>query len=327
MRSLVLALVVAFGAVACSDDPAPDPVAQPPTTFEGQPESLTTVPDSGDDTPVPSTTVPAPEPSGVSAADLCTGAALVEPPPEIDTDLLPETSGVVYSRTVEGRMYAHNDSGNLPRLFGIGAASTVDAVWTVGTALLDWEDIAAAGATLYFADTGDNLHIRPTVRLIASPEPDGTDATLDDLDVWSFTYAEGRLDTEALLVDVDGAEAVLITKGIDFPAGIYVLPLDDSGDGATLERTADFDIGESISAADLSVDGRVVAVRTPSRILLFDRPAGMSIAEALAGEPCESASAPERQGEAIALHPDGRGYTTLSERESATRNDFRLPDS
>ena len=35
----------------------------------------------------------------------------------------------------------------------------------------------------------------------------------------------------------------------------------------------------------------------------------------------------ERQGEAIALHPDGRGYTTLSERESATRNDFRLPES
>ncbi|MEK9636885.1 MAG: hypothetical protein VW060_07415, partial [Acidimicrobiaceae bacterium] len=96
---------------------------------------------------------------------------LVEPTPQIDTDLLPETSGVVYSRTVDGRMYAHNDSGNLPRLFGIGASSTVDEVWTVGTALLDWEDIAVAGSTLYFADTGDNLHIRPTVRLIASPEP------------------------------------------------------------------------------------------------------------------------------------------------------------
>ena len=50
-------------------------------------------------------------------------------------------------------------------------------------------------------------------------------------------------------------------------------------------------------------------------------------AAALAEEPCEAASAPERQGEAIALHPDGRGYTTLSERESATRNDFRLPES
>ena len=94
----------------------------------------------------------------------------------------------------------------------------------------------------------------------------------------------------------------------------------------TLERVAEFDIGESISAADLSADGRVIAVRTPTRVLLFDRPATLSIAAALAEEPCEAASAPERQGEAIACIPTG-GATTLSERESATRNDFRLPES
>ena len=123
------------------------------------------------------------------------------------------------------------------------------------------------------------------------------------------------------------AEAVFITKGIDFPAGIYVLPLGEApADVIVLERAADFDIGESISAADLSSDGRVIAVRTPSRILLYDRPAGSTIVEALAGPACESAAARERQGEAIAIHPDGRGYTTLSERESATRNDFRLAD-
>jgi len=327
VRPIVLALVIALSAVACSDDQEPSVVVQPPTTFEGQPESLTTVPDSGSNDAVPTTTLRLADPTGITATDLCAGAMLVEPTPQIDTDLLPETSGVVYSRTVEGRMYAHNDSGNLPRLFGIGAGSTVDAVWTVGTALLDWEDIAVAGSTLYFADTGDNLHIRPTVRLIASPEPDGSGATLDDLEFWSFTFAEGRLDTEAVMVDVDGAEAVLITKGTDSPAGVYVLPLTDSSDAVTLERVAEFDIGESISAADLSADGRVIAVRTPTRVLLFDRPATSSIAEALAEEPCEAASAPERQGEAIALHPDGRGYTTLSERESATRNDFRLPES
>ncbi|MEM8707163.1 MAG: hypothetical protein AAGE98_11950 [Actinomycetota bacterium] len=321
----ILAAVVL--AAACAGEGEPERTIEPPTTFEGQPESLTTVPDDDPAPTTSSTTLPVPDPTGVTAADLCAGASLVEPTPEIDTELLPETSGVVYSRTVEGRLYAHNDSGNLPRLYGIGPTSAVDNVWTVDAALLDWEDIAIAGSTLYFADTGDNLHIRPTVRVIASPEPDGSGATLDDLDVWSFTYAEGRLDTEALLVDVDATEAVLISKGIDFPAGLYVLPLDESGDGATLERAADFDIGESISAADLSADGRVVAVRTPTRILLFDRADGASLVDALAGEPCETASAPERQGEAIALHPDGRGYTTLSERQSATRNDFRLAGS
>lgn len=320
-------LAVTLLAAACSSDEPVEETIEPPTTFEGQPESLTTVPD-GDDatTTAPPTTIPVAEPTGITATDLCAGAALVEPTPEIDTDLLPETSGVVYSRTVADRLYAHNDSGNLPRLYGIGAASTVDFVWSIDAALLDWEDIAIAGSTLYFADTGDNLHLRPTVRLVAAPEPD-SGATIDELDVWSFTYDEGRLDTEALIVDVDGSEAVFITKGIDFPAGIYVLPLGEApADVIVLERAADFDIGESISAADLSADGRVIAVRTPSRILLYDRPAGSTILDALAGPACESASAPERQGEAIAIHPDGRGYTTLSERESATRNDFRLAD-
>ncbi|NDH85394.1 MAG: hypothetical protein EBY65_11125 [Acidimicrobiia bacterium] len=236
MRPIVLALVIALGAVTCTDDREPSAPVQPPTTFEGQPESLTTVPDSGSNDAVLTTTLRPADPTGITAADLCAGAMLVEPTPQIDTDLLPETSGVVYSRTVDGRMYAHNDSGNLPRLFGIGTGSTVDDVWTVGTALLDWEDIAVAGSTLYFADTGDNLHIRPTVRLIASPEPDGNGATLDNLEFWSFTFAEGRLDTEALMVDVDGTEAVLITKGIDSPAGIYVLRLGEGWSGQGGER-------------------------------------------------------------------------------------------
>ena len=106
MRPIVLALVIALGAVACGEDREPSAVVQPPTTFEGQPESLTTVPDSGSNDAVPTTTLRLADPTGITAADLCAGVMLVEPTPQIDTDLLPETSGVVYSRTVEGRMYA-----------------------------------------------------------------------------------------------------------------------------------------------------------------------------------------------------------------------------
>jgi hypothetical protein len=41
--------------------------------------------------------------------------------------------------------------------------------------------------------------------------------------------------------------------------------------------------------------------------------------------PCEAPSVPEAQGESIAIHIDGRGYTTISEGLNPTRNDFRLP--
>ena len=53
MRPIVLALVIALGAVGCSNDRESSAVVQPPTTFEGQPESLTTVPDSGSNDTVP----------------------------------------------------------------------------------------------------------------------------------------------------------------------------------------------------------------------------------------------------------------------------------
>ena len=80
-----------------------------------------------------------------------------------------------------------------------------------------------------------------------------------------------------------------------------------------------------MSAADLSADGTVLAVRMYATIWLFDRAPGQTVAEALMSAPCEAPSAPEIQGEAIALHLDGRGYTTISEGLNPTRNDFRLP--
>ena len=88
MRPIVLALVIALGAVACSDDQEPSVVVQPPTTFEGQPESLTTVPDSGSNDAVPTTTRRLTDPTGITAAELCAGVMLIEPTPQIDTCLL-----------------------------------------------------------------------------------------------------------------------------------------------------------------------------------------------------------------------------------------------
>ncbi|MEM9464620.1 MAG: hypothetical protein AAGA90_04575 [Actinomycetota bacterium] len=334
MRAVAPLAVVGALIAGCAD-PAPEanPSAsqaldelEPPTTFEDQPESLTTVPDEViPTTEPPTTTVTTPPRSGITAADLCAGAALVEPTPLIDTDLLPETSGIAYSRTHPDRMYAHNDSGNLPRLYGIGASSTVDFVWSIDAALLDWEDMAVAGPTLYLADIGDNLHLRPTVRILRLAEPDGFDATLQPPEIFSFTYEDERYDAETLIVEPDGTGAVIVTKGLDAPATIFELPLDDPPtDPPVLAPVGGLSLG-LITAGDITADGAVVGLRQPDRILLWDREPGASIAETIQLDTfCVAPSVEERQGEAFAFHPDGRGYTTLSERESATRNDFRL---
>ena len=329
-RALVALCLLAAGCTGSNDETASEPAeTQPPTTFEDQPESLTTVPDEViPTTEAPTTTITTPPLSGVTAADLCAGATLVEPAPEIDTDLLPETSGVAYSRTHPDRMYAHNDSGNLPRLFGIGPESTIDFVWSIDAALLDWEDIAVAGSTLYLADFGDNLHLRPTVRILRVDEPDGSTATLAEPDIFSFTYEEHAYDAETLIVEPDGSQAVIVSKGLDRPGTIFELPLDEpSTVPPVLTPAGGLTLG-LITAGDITADGAVIGLRQPNRILLWDRAPGATIAETIQTDAwCEAPSAEERQGEAFAFHPDGRGYTTLSERESATRNDFRLADS
>ena len=341
MKLRITILALGFVAASCSgsdedtaadapDDPVEQPTQnQPPTTFENQPESLTTVPDEViPTTEAPTTTITTPPLSGVTATDLCTGAALVQPAPEIDTDLLPETSGVAYSRTHPDRMYAHNDSGNLPRLFGIGPESTIDFVWSIDAALLDWEDIAVAGSLLYFADVGDNLHLRPTVRIMRAGEPDGRAATLDPPDIFSFTYDEHRYDAETLIVEPDGSQAVIVSKGLDRPGAIFELPLGEPPAIPTvLSPVGGLTLG-LVTAGDITADGAVIGLRQPNRILLWDRKPGVSIADTIQQDTwCEAPSVPERQGEAFAFHPDGRGYTTLSERQSAARNDFRLAGS
>ena len=81
-------------------------------------------------------------------------------------------------------------------------------------------------------------------------------------------------------------------------------------------------IGGLVTGADMSADGRVIAVRTYATIWLFDRPPGTTIAQALARTPCEAASRPEPQGEAIAILP-GPGLRLATSGEG-TRPDLNL---
>jgi hypothetical protein len=77
----------------------------------------------------------------------------------------------------------------------------------------------------------------------------------------------------------------------------------------TIERAGAVNVpaGEVVTGGDMSADGSVVAVRTYEVVYLWPRDAGQTVADALAGEPCEAPVAFEPQGEAVALDPGGGG--------------------
>ena len=60
-------------------------------------------------------------------------------------------------------------------------------------------------------------------------------------------------------------------------------------------------------------DGSAIVLRTYLSVLVFERPEGTSVVEALEARPCRAPSPDERQGESLTVLPDASGFVTASE--------------
>src|SRR6185369_2077623 len=88
------------------------------------------------------------------------------------------------------------------------------------------------------------------------------------------------------------------------------------------------DNADWITAADISPDGNEIIMRAGATTtgLMYTRPAGGSIADALATTPISIPLLSEAQGEAIGFDPQGWGYYTTSEGAGAPIHYYnRLP--
>ena len=242
--------------------------AEPPDASAQEPD---TAADAAAGTePAPPSLCPGPWSDPETAADL-------------DTDALPELSGLVASAVNPGIFWAHNDSGDGPILHAIDGLGRHRAALTVGRDYpLDWEDIARAtcpdgsGPCLWVGDIGDNPHLRPEVWLWVVPEPvlDPGVETLVELDaatrwILPFTYPNGPVDSEALLVAVDGQSVALFEKVDEDQARIFAAggpfgeaeptALDEVGALASPGLPVSF--GRMITGADLHPSGAQIALR------------------------------------------------------------------
>jgi hypothetical protein len=321
VRALALGIALVLVAACGGED---DQASPPPSAFP-------------DGTPAPP-----------AAAELCDGATLAEPAPTVASDELDETSGLAASRTTPGLLWAHDDSGGDATVHAVGADGGDRGTYRLdGVEARDWEDMArgpgAEGApdVLYLADIGDNRGTWDNVGVYRVPEPAAPDAAgaapIAGAEIVRFTYADGPRDAEALIADPVTGDLIVLEKALlGGSVGAYVVPASapwgppgdrDAVPIVTAERAADvgLDLGQIVTGADASSDGSLLAVRTYTDVWVWDRAPDETVPEALAGEPCRAPSAPEAQGEAIAVDPDGRGYTTVSEGAHPAVDHFRLP--
>jgi hypothetical protein len=246
---------------------------------------------------------------------------------------LAEVSGIAASQAQPGRYWANNDGDNGAALQLIQADGTrLASVTVAGAGNVDWEDISSfrldGKPYLLVADTGDNGGLRSTLKLYVIEEP----ARVQEGDrlplAWTleFTWPDGARDCEAVAVDPARGEVLLVSKK-RVPPELFRLALRPKDgkvqvaerigtlSGITQPREEELRRNpvygryrSQVTGADLSPNGRVLAVLNYSRVYFFIRPDGRAWTQAL----LERAGALDfpwlPQAEAIAFSLDG---TTL----------------
>jgi hypothetical protein len=271
---------------------------------------------------------PPPPPASPLVEAACEGRLAGGVAGQVESSALTETSGVAASNTNAGVLWAHNDSGDSARVFAMTTTGEHLGWFTLGGATAtDWEDMAIGPGPqpgesyLYVGDLGDNNHARGSIVVYRVPEPvvdvqqpPGDGQVLGNVEALVFQYPDGAHDAEALAVDPATGDIVIVTKELSGQAGVYVRSA--AAPSATLSSKAPVQLGTGtlVTGAGVAPDGTAVVLRTYTSVLVFRRPGGSSLDEALQSGSCTGASASEPQGEAIAVTADGLGYVTISER-------------
>ena len=229
------------------------------------------------------------------------GQEAVQQIAELTHEPLREVSGITRS-SYEGVFWVHNDSGDAARIFAI----TLDGKPVVPPAMqdqfkdrpwpgirvlqasnVDWEDIAFADGRLYIADMGNNLNRRRDLGVyeLAEPNPYEADQTrairflpVRYPDQKAFPAEQWHFDCEAVFVDK--GKLYFLTKHrlrgvpLGMIPGTKLYRLDSQStikpNVLTLVgRRADLNMP---TAAELSPDGKRLAVLTYMAVWVFERP-------------------------------------------------------
>lgn len=269
--------------------------------------------------------------------DRCETAEMVG---ELPSALL-EASGITRDPRDADVFWAHNDSGNPAELFAVDATGRLLAIVPVEDAPnRDFEDIAVgpcpAGSCLYLGDIGDNLAVHASVRIHRLPLPElpgateasdaGEAPTLPAVRPdasWHLVYPAGPRDAEALAIDAQRDELIIVTKGREDVVELYGLPLGElrgrPGSPDTLRRFGRLPLpigsgtSQLITAGDLSPDGSRLVVRSYTTLYEFAWP-GAADFDTLATPAASSLlSALEAQGEGLTWDGSAETLVLVSE--------------
>lgn len=255
-----------------------------------------------------------------------------------------EASGLARSQRHPDVFWAINDDGPSELFAFDSTGRDLGRVKISHASNRDWEDIASftldGVAYLLIADTGDNDGERKDVRLYVVEEPKPGKSKVDVAWRFDFKYPEGARDAEAVAVDVENQQVLVLTKR-DIPVLLYSVPLvPDSkkrqsatrlGAVNSLPRPTRSEIEFAPktdnwhwqpTSMDISADGTKAVVLTYGGVYLYERGPDQSWLAALQQQPVVISRTHNRQAEAAAFNASGDAiFITLEQRNAPL---FRL---
>ena len=274
--------------------------------------------------------------------------ALAEPCPKgvikrrgkIQHEYINEASGLI---ATENWIWIHNDSGDSPTLYAVDRDGNRRATSRVeGAFARDWEDMTdfSENGKNYFliGDIGDNKERLPEVTFYVIERP-SSDTPSPLLYTFTATYEKiGSKDTEAMVIDPNTKELLLITKGRDgifhFLQGTFPLPSEYSAD--QLIEDPKFNANKIVlseihqesfatpplnrqeqsrfvTSATIHPNGNQLVVRNYLTARIYTKTSEQSWTEGLKNTPCKLPLPLQQQGETLHFSPDGSSLWTTSE--------------
>jgi hypothetical protein len=191
---------------------------------------------------------------------------------QFPTNEINESSGVIQSHRGFGAFWTHNDGDN--SIFSFNRVGRQLGKWNINSVILhDFEDIAWSPGRIYIGDIGNNdLTNRTNIVVYSVPEPGPTfSGSLPLKGRWKLLYPNNQpFDAESLLIH--RRYGYIIEKQlVDGSVGVYRFDLRKQKP-AVLEPQCRLNADSDIGGADLTRDGRRLAVITDEGPYLFALP-------------------------------------------------------
>lgn len=240
---------------------------------------------------------------------------------------LPEVSGIVSSIKNKKCFWVHQDHGNNPYLYLYSKnGQQISNYKIIHGRVRDAEDIAIGPDSsgvfnqLFLADIGDNYNKRESVTVFAFDEPAFTPSKgfeeIRATGIIRLQYPDLSQDADAFFVDPISKKMVVLTKS-NSRCRIYTLGFPYSYQAInTLEFLGKIDFnGEPVTAADITMDGKHVLVKTYQHIYRWKRNGRESLVTMFSRQPVMLPYVQEPKGEALCWGNSSKEYFTYSEKQ------------